>query len=460
MLSSIKLICFDYDGVIADLRNVHYEALNTSLAEIDPKFTITMHEHISIYDGLSTKHKLTLLSQTKDFPTDAKIHTAVFEHKQVSTIEAIKRNIKPNPYLQSVLQELRARGYVLVLVSNAIHDTIYAGMIQLGVWSLFDRVYCNTDCTKQKPHPEIYLRAMVDMGFGPDETLIVEDSKHGREAAYRSGAFVCGVDSPDDLTLARLEMAIYNAKPKLKRWTGGGINIVIPMSGLGARFTKAGYKMPKPLIDVAGKPMIQRVIENIPIDGRFIFILQKAHYDGYYLGTLLNSIAPGCEIITVDGQTQGAACTVLKAVDFIHNNEHLLIANSDQWIDWNVDSFMWSMIASSADGGILTFKDDNPKWSFAKVGNDGWVSEVAEKRPISNNATCGFYYYKRGREFVEYANQMIAKDIRVNNEFYVCPAFNEAISAGKKIKTHECLGMYGMGLPEDLEATLQSKIFE
>jgi NDP-sugar pyrophosphorylase family protein len=270
---------------------------------------------------------------------------------------------------------------------------------------------------------------------------------------------VCGVDNPNDLTLAKVETALARSTPKPKRWVGGSVNVVIPMSGLGSRFAAAGYALPKPLIDVAGKPMIQRVVENLPIDARFTFIVQQAHYDGYYLGTLLNAIAPGCTIIPIDGQTQGAACTVLEAVEQIDNDDHLIIANSDQWIDFDVCGFMWSMISGEADGGILTFTDTNPKWSFARE-EGGWVVEVAEKKPISDQATCGVYYYKHGADFVKYANQMIAKDVRVNNEFYVAPTFNEFIGDKKKVKTFRANRMVGMGTPEDLTAALASGVFD
>lgn len=302
---SIGLICLDFDGVCADLRDVHFHAFNSALAEIDSKFVITPEEHNTIYDGLSTNRKLELLSTNKDLPHNT--HTNCYTRKQELTIDAIEKYIRPNSKLISLLTELKNRKYILCLASNAVYPTIQEGLTRLGIFDLFDKIYSNTDTTNQKPHPEVYLRCMVDMGFAPDETLIVEDSKHGREAARRSGAFVCGVDSPEDLTLSKIENAIHNANPKPIKWVGGGINILCPMSGMGSRFTQQGYKLPKPLIDVAGKPMIQRVIENMPIDGRFIFVVQKAHFENYYLGTLLNSIAPGCEIITVDGMTDGAA---------------------------------------------------------------------------------------------------------------------------------------------------------
>ena len=228
------------------------------------------------------------------------------------------------------------------------------------------------------------------------------------------------------------------------------MKIVVPMAGAGSRFEKAGYTFPKPLIEVQGQPMIAKVVENLNLQGQYIFLVQKAHYEKYDLKGLLNMIAPGCEIVQIDGLTEGAACTVLKAKQFIDNNEPLIIANSDQWIKWNSFETISSFNHKDSDGGILTFKSVHPKHSFAKVDGNGWVSEVAEKNPISNDATVGIYHWKKGSDFVKYAEQMIARNIRTNNEFYVCPVFNEAIKDGKKIKASLVDQMWGMGTPEEL----------
>ena len=226
------------------------------------------------------------------------------------------------------------------------------------------------------------------------------------------------------------------------------MNIVVPMAGAGSRFEKAGYTFPKPLIEVKGQPMIAKVVENLNLQGRYIFLVQTAHFEKYDLKNLLNLIAPGCEIVQIEGLTEGAACTVLKAKDLINNEQPLIISNSDQFIKWN--SFETVSSFNDADGGILTFKSVHPKHSFAKVDGDGYVTEVAEKNPISNDATVGIYHFKKGSDWVKYAEQMIDKNIRTNNEFYVCPVYNEAIKAGLKIKASLVDEMWGMGTPEEL----------
>ena len=176
------------------------------------------------------------------------------------------------------------------------------------------------------------------------------------------------------------------------------MKVLIPMAGAGSRFEKAGYTFPKPLIEVNGKPMIQLVVEILKIDAQHIFIVQKEHYEKYNLQYLLNLISPNNVIIPVEGITEGAACTTLLAKEFIDNDQPLLTANSDQFVEWDSNEFLYSMQADEVEGGILTFNSVHPKWSFAKTDEDGFVTEVAEKKPISNNATVGIYYWSKGSD--------------------------------------------------------------
>lgn len=234
------------------------------------------------------------------------------------------------------------------------------------------------------------------------------------------------------------------------------LNIVIPMAGRGSRFAEAGYQMPKPLIDICGHPMIEYVVNNIrPRCGhRFIFICQQEHLERYGLAKKLETIAPGCVIITIDHITEGAACTVLLAERYIDNDEPLMIANSDQYVDTDINAYLEAL--GEHDGLIMTMPADDPKWSFIRYDDQGRVTLVREKEVISDQATVGIYNYAHGRDFVRYAHQMIDKNIRVNNEFYVAPVYNEMIGAGKQV-TYYDVGekMYGLGTPEDLDRFLK-----
>tara|TARA_Y100001938_G_scaffold148191_1_gene231226 strand:+ start:8001 stop:8726 length:726 start_codon:yes stop_codon:yes gene_type:complete len=236
------------------------------------------------------------------------------------------------------------------------------------------------------------------------------------------------------------------------------MKILIPMAGEGSRFVKEGYTFPKPLIDVDGKPMIQSVVENLDFDAEYIFLVRKKHLEEYTgLESTLCRITNGrYKLVTVDGLTEGAACTALLAKEFIDNDEDLLIANSDQIIEYEPENFMLIKNITNCDAAVFTFNAVHPKWSFVKTNSRGFVVEVAEKKPISNIATCGIYWYRKGSDFVKYAESMIRKDIRVNNEFYIAPVYNELIQDGKTLVPFYVHKMWGIGTPEDLNHFLKN----
>jgi UDP-N-acetylglucosamine diphosphorylase / glucose-1-phosphate thymidylyltransferase / UDP-N-acetylgalactosamine diphosphorylase / glucosamine-1-phosphate N-acetyltransferase / galactosamine-1-phosphate N-acetyltransferase len=234
------------------------------------------------------------------------------------------------------------------------------------------------------------------------------------------------------------------------------INIVIPMAGQGSRFKKAGYKKPKPFIDVNGKPMIVRVLENLAYpNARYILIARKEHME--IERELVKKIEKefNAIFIPIDKLTEGTACTVLYARKYINNNEPLLIANSDQIVDINISDFIDDCKNKNLDGSILTFIDKfkDPKWSFAKVNERNLVTEVREKVVISEFATVGIYLYFKGRDYINAAIDMIANNERVNGEFYTCPTYNYAINEGVKIGIYNIKfdEMHGIGTPDDLK---------
>jgi NDP-sugar pyrophosphorylase family protein len=224
------------------------------------------------------------------------------------------------------------------------------------------------------------------------------------------------------------------------------INILIPMAGLGSRFAEKGYTLPKPLIKIFGKPMIQLVVDSLGIDGNYIFLVQKDHRVKYHLDDVLDEIAPGCKIVEIDGLTDGAARTTLFAKDLIDNDTPLLIANSDQVVAWSGASFTATLASVDA---VALFRANESKWSYSKIEN-GFITEIAEKKVISDNANVGIYGWSKGSDYVKYAEQMIAKDIRTNNEFYIAPVYNEAIADGRKVAPYFVEEMHGIGTPEDM----------
>jgi HAD superfamily hydrolase (TIGR01509 family) len=446
----IKLIIFDLDGVLVEAKKIHFESLNDAL---DEKYKISWEEHLSKYDGLKTNQKLEMLTLDKKLPIES--YKEIWGKNQINTIKSL-RTLSPSIILSETIQKLSDDGYKIAVCSNSIRKTVLTVLGKLNIVEFFDLVLSNEDVVNSKPHPELFWKAMSLMNCLPEETLIIEDSPTGLLAANRSKANVMRVSNPKEVTY---ENIIKNIKLEHKfmtpKWKDNKLNVLIPMAGAGSRFESAGYTFPKPLIDVEGKPMIQVVVENLNMDANFIYIVQKKHREKYNLDTLLNLITNNCKIIEVDGITEGAACTTLLAKELINNETPLVMANSDQFIDWDSNEFMYKMNETNCDGGILTFKSTHPKWSFVKIDEFGNVTEVAEKKPISDIATVGVYFWKKGSDYVKYAEQMIDKNIRVNNEFYVCPVFNEAISDRKKIKIFNINKMWGLGTPEDLNNFLK-----
>lgn len=227
------------------------------------------------------------------------------------------------------------------------------------------------------------------------------------------------------------------------------MNILIPLAGKGQRFKDVGYDLPKPLIEVNGKTMIENVLDNLALPGNYHFIILKEHDEKYGLKNVLKSMKQGCEVIEIEEVTCGQACSCLLAKEFINNETPLLIANSDQIMDWEPADFILS-INPYYDGIIFTFTDDGKNNSYVKLDNNGYVTEVAEKRVISNIATCGVYYFRKGADFVYAAEKMIQDGEKVNNEYYVCPTYAELIKEDKKIVTYHVDGHYPIGTPEDL----------
>ena len=234
------------------------------------------------------------------------------------------------------------------------------------------------------------------------------------------------------------------------------LNIVIPMAGAGSRFAAAGFLDPKPLIPIFSQPMIELVIKNLTpkVAHRFIFIAQEEHFIKYELSRTINSIVSDSEFILINELTEGAACTVLKAEMYINSSEPLMIANSDQFIDYPIDKYLENEQIAD-DGIIMTMLADDPKWSFIKLDPDGFVQEIAEKRVISNLATVGIYNFKRGSDFISSAKEMISLNDRINGEFYVAPVYNYLIKKNLKFRnlTIGNIGsaMYGLGTPKDLD---------
>jgi beta-phosphoglucomutase-like phosphatase (HAD superfamily)/dTDP-glucose pyrophosphorylase len=435
---------FDLDGVLIDSKEIHFDALNLALSEIDSSYVISKEEQALTYEGLSTKAKLDILSYSKGLPKE--FHNVIWEKKQIYSSKMFQVFNKDQGLI-NLFKIIKSFNIKIGVASNAIRETVVGSLKSLGVYEFVDYALSNEDVSNPKPNPEIYKTMMSLLGSSEETTIIFEDSEIGQAAAKASLAKLFPVTERKDISLSYISKAIEFLTPN------SFPNILIPMAGNGSRFFNAGYKDPKPLIDVDGKPMIQRVVENIKIPGNYIFIVQAEHYKKYGLESALTKLVPGCKIIQVDGVTDGAARTALLAKQYIDNQIPLIIANSDQLLDWDSSEFMSQLLEIGSDGNMALFLANEDKWSYAKIKNNK-IIEVAEKVVISNNASTGVYGWSKGSDYVRYAEQMIEKNIRVNNEFYICPVYNEAIQDNKRILPMFVDKMHGLGTPEDLKEYL------
>lgn len=229
------------------------------------------------------------------------------------------------------------------------------------------------------------------------------------------------------------------------------------MAGDGIRFNDTDHEQPKPLIEVVdGKTMIELVVDCLTprIEHRFIFICRSEHDEEYPLDELFAGITTRYKKALVDEITEGPACSVLLAKPWIDNDEPMLTACSDDYVNADINDFLKFSSESDAEGTIMTYPGTPPGGSYARINNEGLVTKVAEKKIIGPNTTVGIYYFAKGSYFVDAAEQMIRDDIRVNGEFYVCPVFNEMIVQGQTINAYEidAKDMHTMGTPDALRA--------
>lgn len=451
----IKAVIFDLDGVLVDARELHYIALNKALEAIDKKFIISRDEHLSTFDGLPTSKKLEFLTQKKGL--DKYVYEKIWENKQMITRDIIDKEFTYDERMRGILRKLCQDGYKIIVCSNSIRDTTKMMLLRKGLLEFVEFFISNQDVTRPKPNPEIYLNAMIRLGIGPRQCVIIEDSHVGRQAAFEAGAHVCPVENPDAVTYEKIKDCIDRVSARQRdqgfkpKWQQEDLRILIPIAGEGKRFKEMGYSFPKCLIDILGKPMIEWVIQNVNADVKYIFVVKQEDLAKYNLQDMLKLLVPNSEIVSLMNPTRGAAETVLAAEHLINDNKPLAVINGDQYMLWNSNEFFYSMVADQCDGGIVTFESVHPKWSFVKIAENGFVSETAEKKTISNKATAGVYYFKRGSDFIRYAKQMIAKDINTNGEYYVCPVYNEMISDGRKIRSFAIKGMWSFATPEDVK---------
>lgn len=440
---------FDLDGVLIDLKELHRDAYITAWNHINPQSPIDILFHNAHLEARPTKDKIVLC--------DSILHTTT----SIQEVNLLKQALTENllfkfeglPNVSETIRWLKSQGHRLACCSNSIRKTILISLQKLKILDQFDLILSNEDVAHSKPHPEIYTTAATYFNVDPSECLVFEDSVVGKKAATDAGCQVIPITNSSDLTIDFVKICLETGS-RIPPSCPSTIHLVIPMGGLGSRFETEGYKIPKPFLPIFGKEMYKWVIENMLPRNPLLRSKVQTHIIVRQEHVALFDDLEGIHLHTVPKLTEGPACTVLAIKDIINTADPLVIANSDQHLEWDSDALYYSLLHPNIDGLISTFSQRDPsdiKWSYAKTDAHQNVIEVAEKKYISSNASTGIYGWSRGSDFVRFAESMIDQNIRVNNEFYVCPVYNEAIKANSKIRVLECEKMWGLGVPRDYE---------
>ena len=236
------------------------------------------------------------------------------------------------------------------------------------------------------------------------------------------------------------------------------MKIVMPMAGRGSRFAKIGVTTPKPLIEVLGKSMVQWSIEGMRHtypevkDSDFIFICLEEHERDYRISEKLKTLAgAGATVLFTPVVTEGAACTVLLAKGHIDDDEDMLMVDSDHFVVCPEFKSVREEARRNDWGGLIpTFERTAPNYSYARLDDEGNVVETREKQVISTHAAV-MYYFTKWKYFVSAAEAMIEKNIRYNNEFYMCPVYNEVIAQGHIVRTLPVELAMHLGTPEEAQ---------
>jgi dTDP-glucose pyrophosphorylase len=232
------------------------------------------------------------------------------------------------------------------------------------------------------------------------------------------------------------------------------MNFVIPMAGRGQRFAEAGYKEPKPLIEIRGKTLTQWSVDSLPLNlcSNLLFIMLQDHDDEYRIADRIRQwYREVCSLnfVFLPAATRGQAETVWKARHVIKLSEPLLIYNIDTY--FRSETLAEALQRDDIDGVLGAFKHNSPRFSFAETDSHGWVTRVAEKEPISSNALTGLYHFSRAGYFIRAAEESIKADITTKGEFYVAPLYNRLIEEGKKFILDFCSQHHILGTPAELQ---------
>lgn len=348
-------------------------------------------------------------------------------------------------YISTIDHDTVTQAHEKKVVSNKA----IAGLYYFKTGELFLKSAMSAIINQPQTNNEFYLTAAINYA-------ILQDSK------------VCYVDIPEtvvNILFSPAEIARFSNKiEKPRELAPPKANILIPAAGLGSRFSSARWKNPKPFIDLNGQPMFVHVAQNVSLPNAHTSVLLRSEHLELLEKEAIKPLPDLLSFVALPELTEGTAVTVLSQHRNINNCDPLLVANSDQIVDFDVEHYLNDCMDRGLDGSILVFRETSrdPKWSYAKVDSDGFVTDVAEKKPISDLATVGIYLFSRGQDFISSCIDMIVANERVNGEFYTCPVYNYMIAAGMKIGVYEIKReqMHGLGTPSDLKAYIKLMGYE
>ena len=441
----ITTFLFDLDGVLVDLCDLHRKIFIKAYNEYNSN-NINSEFHDKYLEGLSTKEKLKKIEKYFSIEIDKEL---IYKKKQEMTIIELQE-YEFTDRIKHIFEWVKAQNIRIAVYTNSIRKTLDLVLDRLDITDFVEYSLSNEDVIESKPSSFGYIKLMEMMNIKTCETMIFEDSICGKTSAYGSGAYVIPIINSLDITILFLDYCrTYLKRPEYL----SKLRIVIPMAGLGSRFQKDGYIIQKPFLPMIGeKQLWEEVVENLLPKEKNIREKTDVHLIVRKEQLHLFRTKPNLYIHTVDLLTEGPACTVLTLKNIINDDIPLIIGNSDQYLEWSSDDFLSTSLHPDYDGCISTFYHpcpDDLKWSYASLYSDGSVKEVAEKKYIGPHATTGIYGWKKGSDFVKYAEKMILYNDRVNNEFYVCPVYNYAIKESKKIRILNCSKFWGVGIPKD-----------
>ena len=233
----------------------------------------------------------------------------------------------------------------------------------------------------------------------------------------------------------------------------------MPMAGEGSRFRNAGWTTPKPLIELKGKPLVVRAIESVRVDGapmKYSFIVRKEHIDDYGVDKSIKAILPEANIYSVEKTTRGAVETCLIAEEGIADDDAVVVMDCDLEFDSKeyrrlIEAVLNETGDEARGGALVSFESDEPKYSYAEVGDDGLVKRTAEKEVISNHALCGAYFFASGREFKAAAHRLLDEPVMLKPEFYVSLLYNYLLRDGSPVRLATMEMYRSYGTPEELK---------